>query len=112
MTSFARVSKTAYTLWTVEDHVLNRVQFSKRGKCTGDYNFFGRNNVCHHCLAIGIHLICVAIIVKAYGSQNMSNISAATTPKNARVKVPFRKRSLPESEALVHHSLDKDMTSK
>ena len=54
----------------------------------------------------------MAIIVKAYGSQNMSNILAATTPKNVRVKAPFRKRLLPETEAVVHHSLDTDMTLK
>lgn len=82
----------------MENHILNRVQCFKSGKCTCDCNFFGRNSVCHICLAIGIHLICVAIIVKAYGSQNMSNIFAAATPKNVRVKAPFRKRLLPETE--------------
>ena len=38
----------------------HRVQCFKSGKCTCDCNFFVRNNLCHHCLAIAIHLNCVA----------------------------------------------------
>ena len=65
----------------------------KSGKCTCDCNFFGRNNLSHHCLAIGIHLNCVPNIVKTYGGRNLSTISAATDSKNTGVKAPY-----PESD--------------
>lgn len=90
----------------------HRVQCFKSGKCTCNCIFFGRNNLCHHCLAIGIHLHCVANIVKAYGGRNLSNISAAIAPKKAGGKAQSRKRSLPETEVVVHHSLDTDTTAK
>ena len=89
----------------------HRVQCFKSGKCTCDCSFFSRNNICHHCLAIGIHLNCKPNIVKAYGGRNRSNISAATDAKNAGGKAPSRKRSLPETE-VVHHSLYPDTIAK
>ena len=89
----------------------HRIQCIKSGKCTCDCNFFGRNNLSHHCLAIGIHLNCVANIVKAYGGQNLSTISAATAPKNTGGKAPSRKRSLPATEVVEHHSLETDSTA-
>ena len=89
----------------------HRIQCIKSGKCTCDCNFFGRNNLSHHCLAIGIHLNCVANIVKAYGGRNLSTISVATAPKNTGGKAPSRKRSLPATEVVEHHSLETDSTA-
>ena len=88
-----------------------RVQCFKSGKCTCDCNFFGRNNLSHHCLAIGIHLNCVPNIVKAYGGRNLSTISAAIGSKNTGGKAPSRKRSLAATEVVAHHSLETDSTA-
>ena len=86
----------------------HRVQCFKSGKCTCDCNFFGRNNLCHHCLAIAIHLNCVANIVRAYQGRSLHKISAASAPKNVGGKAPSRKRPLPVTEVEVHHSSDMD----
>ena len=86
----------------------HRVQCFKSGKCTCDCNFFGRNNLCHHCLAIAIHLNCVANIVRAYQGRSLHKTSAASAPKNVGRKVPSRKRPLPVTEVEVHHSSDMD----
>ena len=86
----------------------HRVQCFKSGKCTCDCNFFGRNNLCHHCLAIAIHLNCVANIVRAYQGRSLHKTSAASAPKNVGGKVPSRKRPLPVTEVEVHHSSDMD----
>ena len=59
----------------------HRVQCFKSGKCTCDCNFFGRNNLCHHCLAIAIHLNCVANIVRAYQGRSLQDISSVSTKK-------------------------------
>lgn len=61
-----------------------------------------------HCLAIAIHLNCVANIVKAYEGQKLSKISAATAPKNVGGKAPSQKQPLPATEVVVHHSSDTD----
>ena len=63
----------------------HRVQYLRSGKCRCNCNFFGQNNFYHHFLPIGIHLSCVANIVKAYGVLNLSTISVApqNAPKNA-----------------------------
>ena len=82
----------------------HRVQCFKSGKCTCDCNFFGRNNLCHHCLSIAIHLNCVANVVEAYQGRSLSRISAASAPKNVGGKAPSRKRHLPATEVAVHHS--------
>ena len=37
-----------------------RVQCLKSGKCSCDCHFSGPNDICHHCLAVAIHLDCVA----------------------------------------------------
>ena len=37
--------------------------------CNCDCNFFGRNNLCYHCLSIATHLNCVADIVEAYEAE-------------------------------------------
>ena len=84
----------------------HRVQCFKSGKCTCDCNFFGRNNLRHHCLAIAIHLNCVANIVRAYQGRSLHKISAASAPKNVGGKAPSRKRPLPITEVEVHHSSD------
>lgn len=86
----------------------HRVQCFKSGKCTCDCSFFGRNNLCHHCVAIAIHLNCVANFVGAYQGRSLHKISAASAPKNVGGKAPSRKRPLSATEVEVHHSTDAD----
>lgn len=69
------------------------VQCFKSGKCTCDCNFFGQNNLCHHCLAIAIHLNCVANIVRAYQGRSLQDISSVCTKKCWREGSTWKKAS-------------------
>ena len=86
----------------------HRVQCFNNGKCTCDCTFFVRNNLCHHFLAIAIHLNCVPNVVEAYQGRSLIKISAASAPKNVSGKAPSRKRPLPASEVEAPHSSDRD----
>ena len=89
----------------------HRVQCLKSGKCSCDCHFFGRNNICHHCLAVAIHLDCVAKVAEAYKGRNLTKISTATAPRNVGGKAPSRKQRLDASEVVALNSTNEDATN-
>ena len=72
----------------------HRVQCLKSGKCSCGCNFFSRNNLCFHSLAVAIHRDCVQKVVQAYKGRSLNKITTATAPKNVGAKAPSRKRPL------------------
>ena len=74
-----------------------RVQCCNNGNCSCGCSFFSRNNFCHHCLAIAIHLSCVPKVTEAYKGRSLTKVSTATAPRNVGGKMPSRKRKLPEA---------------
>lgn len=110
MTSFAKVSRPACTLWTVRDQILTGCSALTMENERVIARLFARNNLCHHFLAIAIHLHYVPSVVEAHQGRSLSKISAASAPKNVSGKVPSRKRPLPASEVESHHSSDKRYT--
>ena len=71
-----------------------RVQCLTSGRCSCSCNFFSRNNLCFHSLAVAIHRGCVQKVVQAYKGRSLNKITTSTAPKNAGRKVPSRKRPL------------------
>ena len=74
-----------------------RVQCCNNGNCSCGCSFFSRNNFCHHCLAIAIHLSCVPKVTEAYKGRSLTKVSTATARRNVGGKMPSRKRKLPEA---------------
>lgn len=110
MTSFAKVSRPACTLWKVRDHFLTGCSALTMENVLVIARFFAWNNLFHHFLAIAIHLNCVPNVVEAYQGRSLSKISAASAPKNVSGKALSGKRPLPASEVEAHHSSDKRCT--
>lgn len=72
----------------------HRVHCLKSGKCFCDCQFHSSNNICHHCLAIAIHLDCHRKVTEACQGHNITRISVETAPKNVGGKAASQKRKL------------------
>ena len=83
-----------------------RVQCLKSGTCSCGCNFFNRNNMCFHCLAVAIHCGCVQRVIQAYKGRNLNKISTSTAPKNVGAKAPSRKRPLDDVVMESHSQLE------
>ena len=70
----------------------------KSGKTTCSCSFFGRNNLCHHALAISKHKNNLLGLLKQYPGRNLNVMATNTAPKGVGAKVPPRKRSLNVAE--------------
>lgn len=86
------------------------MQCLKSGKCSCGCNFFNRNNLCFHSLAVAIHRGCVQKVVQAYKGRSLNKISTSTAPKNVRAKAPSRKRPL-DDVVMGSHSQVKERAS-
>ena len=55
-----------------------RVQCLTSGRCNCSCNFFSRDNLCFHSLAVAIHRGCVQKVVQAYKGRSLNKIATLT----------------------------------
>ena len=65
-----------------------KVVCCKSGKTTCSCPFFGRNNLCHHALAISKQKNNLLGLIKQYPGRNLNVMASDTAPKGVGVKVP------------------------
>ena len=58
-----------------------KVQSLKSGKCSRFCNFFGRNNIGHHCVVVGIQ-------TGVFTIRNLTRVSISSAPKSVGSKAP------------------------
>lgn len=83
-----------------------KVQFLKSGKCSCSCSFFGRNSICHHCVAVGIHTGCLEKMVSSFPGRSLTKVSVSSTPKSVGSKAPPRKRQRQEEVTPSQNALE------
>ena len=69
-------------------------------------SFFGRNSICHHCVAVGIHTGCLEKMVLSFPGRSLTKVSVSSTPKSVGSKAPPRKRQCQEEVTLSQNALE------